>query len=320
MYRSNYIWKNENDIDDWHRERRMNILKDHPEVKQLMGIEPLTKYLACTMTFLQLVTAIYSTTLTWPMYIASAYCIGATLMQTSFLFTHEITHNTVFKSITLNRLFAYIIQVPAVIAYHESFRYYHNSHHQELTREHGDPDVPSELEAKFTCTGKLAKLFWLQTNLITYLIRPMFIKKMPITYYLCINWVVQLTFNVMFYIMYGSGPFLYLILSAFLAGGIHPLAAHFITEHYNFPGMPNEQETSSYYGPLNIFLWNAGYHVEHHDFKSIPWTRLHRLREIAPEYYNNLFTFDSYVNTIYSFIFDDRINGYCRVRRKAKLH
>ena len=315
MSRSDYIWVNEDKVADWHAERKQKILKDHPEVKTLMGIEPITKYLAVLMTASQLVIAIYSVNLSWFVYLLSAYFVGATLMQTSFLFTHEITHNTVFKKVRYNRIFAYVIQTPAIVAYHESFRFYHTSHHLELTREGGDPDIPSVMEAKFTRQGVLAKMMWLQTNLITYILRPMFVKNMPFSWYLLANWTVQMTFNIGFFMMYGISPFLYLMLSAFLAGGIHPLAAHFITEHYNFPGMPEDQETSSYYGPFNMFIWNAGYHVEHHDFKSIPWTRLPDLRKMVPEYYDSLYQFDSYVSTIYSFITDARINGFCRVRR-----
>lgn len=318
MSRSDYIWKSDADIDDWHNERKQNILRDHPEVKTLMGVEPITKYLAVLMTLCQLATAVYSVDLSWSMYFLSAYLIGATLMQTSFLFTHEVTHNTVFKSILHNRIFAYIIQTPAIIAYHESFRYYHTSHHLELTRENGDPDIPSLPEANFTRKGVFHKMFWLQTNLISYLLRPMFVKSMPFSWYLVANWTVQMSFNVSFFLLVGYQPFVYLLLSALLAGGIHPLAAHFITEHYNYPGMPEDQETSSYYGPFNMFIWNAGYHVEHHDFKSIPWTRLPALKKLAPEYYDNLYTFNSYFETIYSFITDNRINGFCRVRRLKK--
>lgn len=74
-------------------------------------------------------------------------------------------------------------------------------------------------------------------------------------------------------------------------------------------------ETCSYYGPLNYLTFNVGYHVEHHDFPSIPGSRLHKLQEIAPEFYKNLNYHTSWIHVIWRYITDSKIGPTSRVRR-----
>jgi fatty acid desaturase len=59
------------------------------------------------------------------------------------------------------------------------------------------------------------------------------------------------------------------------------------------------QPTMSTYGWFASWTsGNLNLHVEHHDFPSMPWTRLPRLRASAPEYYNCLTSMDSWFDTI----------------------
>ena len=67
------------------------------------------------------------------------------------------------------------------------------------------------------------------------------------------------------------------------------------------------QETYSYYGPLNALTYNVGYHNEHHDFPQIPHSRLYRLRQIAPEFYNTLTWHTSWCWIIYKFLTDPEV-------------
>lgn len=92
------------------------------------------------------------------------------------------------------------------------------------------------------------------------------------------------------------------------------MAGHFISEHYVFRP---DQETYSYYGPLNLMTWNVGYHNEHHDFPRIAGTRLHKLKEIAPEFYDNLDSYRSWSQVIYMYIMDRTVGPFSRMKRKA---
>lgn len=78
-------------------------------------------------------------------------------------------------------------------------------------------------------------------------------------------------------------------------------------------------ETCSYYGPLNWLTFNVGYHVEHHDFPSIPGSRLHKLSEIAPEFYLNINYHTSWTYVLWRYIMDPKIGPSARVRRPHGL-
>lgn len=94
---------------------------------------------------------------------------------------------------------------------------------------------------------------------------------------------------------------------------MHPMAGHFLSEHYVFNP---DQETYSYYGPLNLMTWSVGYHNEHHDFPRIPGHRLYKVREIAPEYYENLKSYRSWSQVIYMYIMDTSVGPFSRMKRK----
>lgn len=148
----------------------------------------------------------------------------------------------------------------------------------------------------------------------------------PITRIHLLNISAQIIFDVLLVHYAGVRSLIYLILSSFLAGSLHPCAGHFIAEHYVFQRQPpNEDdaihqaivpETYSYYGPLNVLTYNVGLHNEHHDFPAIAWSRLPVLHEIAKDFYVDLPKHQSWTWVIWTFIWDKEVGMHCRVKRK----
>lgn len=271
--------------------------------------------------------------------------IGATANQNLFLAIHEISHNLAFRSPLANRLFAIFANLPIGVPYSASFRVrsilaetreghdtdsyqpYHLTHHKSLGVDGLDTDLPTALEAVFL-DSILGKAFFCTFQIFFYAVRPMTIYRIQYTWVHHLNIVVQLGFDLSLYLLAGSSikPILYLLLSSFLAGSLHPLAGHFIAEHYVYESVTPEQrdpnnnipvpETFSYYGPLNWFTYNVGLHNEHHDFPAVPWTRLPAVREMAKEFYEDLPRHDSWIYVIWKFILDENVGMTCRVKRK----
>jgi len=290
-------------------------MKAHPEVSRLTGPEWRSKYICLFALVLpQIWLSVVTADLPWLPYLAIAYVFGATITQALFLAIHELAHNLFFKSPLHNRLFSMVANWPIGIPYTIPFRGYHLEHHKFQGVDGVDTDVPSYFEAQHI-RGPLSKTAWACCQILTYALRPMFIKAQDITAMHVTNWAVQIAFDAAMLYAFGWRPLAYMVLCILLAGGLHPCAGHFISEHYVFPHLAPKQETYSYYGPLNYLTWNVGYHNEHHDFPYIPWSRLPELRRIAPEFYDNLAVCESWVGVIWDYIMRDDVGPYNRVKR-----
>ena len=79
--------------------------------------------------------------------------------------------------------------------------------------------------------------------------------------------------------------------------------------------MNAEQETYSYYGPLNWLCFNVGYHNEHHDFPFIAGTNLPEVRRLAPEFYDDIPHYHSWWKVIVDYIVDEEVGPLARVKR-----
>ncbi|EPQ28704.1 uncharacterized protein PFL1_04007 [Pseudozyma flocculosa PF-1] len=310
---SDFLWMH---TEEPHRSRRMAILRAHPEVRNLMGHEPLTKYVSFGVLALQVGLAVMVSQLGWhPLslkFLALAYVVGGTANQNTFLAIHEITHNLAFKGIRTNRAWAILVNWAIGIPYAMAFKPYHLEHHKYLGEDGVDTDLPTKLE--LLCLNNVfGKAFFATFQILFYALRPGFVRAQRPTFWHFANLVSQLAFDVVLVRLCGWPALVYLIESSFFAGSLHPCAAHFIAEHYMFGGIA--QETWSYYGPLNVLAYNVGYHNEHHDFPSVPWTRLPALRKLAPEFYDILPHHTSWPMVTLQFILGADSGLFARIKR-----
>ena len=287
----------------------------------------MTKYLVLAVLALQFACAylLRGTPITSIWFITTAYVIGATANQNLFLAIHEISHNLAFKSSLANRLLAIVANLPIGLPYSAAFRPYHLTHHKSLGVDGLDTDLPTALEA-FFLDSVLGKAFFCTFQILFYAIRPMMVYQLPLTRIHLLNVVAQVAFDYFLVRYVGGKALIYLVLSSFLAGSLHPCAGHFIAEHYIFEKQPTVAkkasnqipvpETFSYYGPLNLLTYNVGLHNEHHDFPAVPWSRLPVLHDIAKDFYADLPHHQSWVWVIWQFIWDKEISLWCRVKRK----
>lgn len=308
---SDFIWSSEREP---HAARRRELLRKHPEIRELYGPCWKTKYVCTALVLVQLVCAYALRDAPWWLIVVVAYGFGGVVNQALLLAIHELSHNLAFKRPWQNRLFAVFINLPVGAPVAETFRYYHLLHHLHQGEEGTDTDLPTALEARLL-RGKLSKLLWLSGQGFAYALRPLFVHPKPPTWTEGANLAVQVLFNLVIWHFWGAKALAYLPISSLIVMGLHPVAGHYISEHYVFrPG----QETYSYYGPLNRLTFNVGYHNEHHDFPYIPGSRLARLRKLAPEFYDSLHQHQSWTKTLWDYVMRSDVGGNSRVKRTRR--
>ncbi|XP_002158744.1 sphingolipid delta(4)-desaturase DES1 [Hydra vulgaris] len=298
-----------------HKSRRKEILEKHPEIKSLMVVDHQFKYQVTALVLLQffIVTAISYFDVKWPLLLLITYIVGGTVNQALLLAIHEISHNMAFghSKPLYNRIFSMFANLPIGVPMALSFKKYHLEHHRYLGHDVVDTDIPTVLEAKLF-TNTLGKAIWMFFQSLFYAFRPLISYPKEVCKIEAFNFLIQFAFDTLIFYYLGPKALFYLIIGSLLGMGIHPVAGHFIAEHYMFS---KGFETYSYYGILNKLTFNVGYHNEHHDFPNIPGSLLPKVREYAPEYYNNIPYHTSWVNVIYKFITDSSVGLYARMKR-----
>jgi sphingolipid delta-4 desaturase len=305
------------DAPEPHRARTKEILRNHPEIRQLIGPNPVTFLWITGIVALQIVLAFLLRDRSWWLVIGVAYLVGAFANHSLFVMIHEATHRLVFRKRTPNNLAGLFANLPLFFPSAMEFKKYHLKHHAFQGVYELDADMPYHWEARLIGRSFIGKALWLLIFPIFQMLRAFRLKEIPLVdAWGVANIVVQVGFDVAVYLLWGPKALIYLALSFFFSIGLHPLGARWVQRHYLMGN--GGQETFSYYGRLNKLAFNVGYHNEHHDFPSVPWNHLPQIRAIAPEAYNHLYYHTSWTRLLFRFLFDRNLTLYARMVRKER--
>jgi sphingolipid 4-desaturase/C4-monooxygenase len=301
-----------------HRERTRYLLRQYPDVRELIGKNAFSFVWILSVVALQVTIAwLVRGQPVWLMLLV-AYLVGAFANHALFVLVHECAHNLVFRGKVANLWTGMLANLPLVVPSSVSFRYYHIKHHSHQGVYELDADLPNEWEARLIGRGAVRKALWLALFPFVQLFRPYRLREIaPVDRWIVVNFIVQMAFNVAVWAVCGPIAFFYLLASLFFSIGLHPLGARWIQRHY-MTGDSEDQETYSYYGPLNRLAFNVGYHNEHHDMPSIPWNRLPEIRRRAPELYDTLEYHSSWTRLLVRFIFSREITLFSRITRSER--
>ena len=291
------------------------LLRTHPEVRSLFGPTPSTAFFVVLVVAFQVALAVALKDVAWGWILLTAWCVGAFADHALWTLIHECTHNLVFKRPRNNALLQILANLPIVFPAAISFRKFHLLHHRFQGDLELDADLASPLEARLVGNSTVRKALWLLTFFAWQAARVPRLKRVKMWdgWYL-LNLAVQVAFVASLWAFAGWRAVLYVTCSSIFAIGLHPLGARWIQEHY----LTSEgQETFSYYGPLNRLAFNVGYHNEHHDLMVVPWSRLPKVKAMAPELYAPLAAHTSWTRLWLRFLFDPRLSLYSRRVRKT---
>jgi sphingolipid delta-4 desaturase len=321
----------------WHRERAKAMIKAHPEIKELFGHDPSTAFWCFAAAGAQIALALAVSRGPWWLLLIVAYFLGTSFNIMLFQLGHECVHGLVFKRQWWNRLLFTITTLPMFLSGHHTWWAEHLVHHTDMGAK---KDFISRRRTFFLATRVTPPLFFPYSlymlvmqvgrsilGLVMYVFGSLMRGRLkPGERALAVladihlvsgykkdgfeSWavwypVINLATCAALFAVAGWKPIVYLLLSqGFFTGFLHPYCLGWVLGISHFHGARSYQPTASHYGRLiNLLSFNAGLHVEHHDLMTIPWRRLWKLREIAPEFYNTLEPIRSYTLLGLQFVF-----------------
>jgi sphingolipid 4-desaturase/C4-monooxygenase len=291
----------------------------------LFGVDPMTAVWLVVVLSAHMVCTWVFASMPWYVMLIGAYSLSAWMAFCLQVIGHEGVHRLVFDSLAGNRIVAILAFLPvfsgpfAMLWMHE-----HMQHHQTVVDKcvrygpQQDPvykkvfkvatlllfintviTITSTIMAVPLIIATVAGIIGMKYEMPQKFVRAPF-NRFPrcVNGWMALNIVACAVYWTYLYSWLGLSGVAYQLLGAFFMNGLHPLGMRQVQEHYL---KDKGQPTYSVYTSVAPITFNICYHVEHHDFANIPWSRLPALRAMAPEYYNNLIYYDSYWQVMVEF-------------------
>lgn len=215
---------------------------------------------------------------------------GAPLSHGLYVLALEFSNNLCFGHELLDRVSAILSNFSTGIPYAELVRYFDAEHRVFYdSTVYKDPEKPSDLEVKMV-QGAGIKIVYLCCYPLIYVYRLLSRHSITFNRFLLWNIVLQTIFNLYVWYYYGFIFLCYLFLSTYVSMcPLHPFSAHLLMQHQKLDLRLKSSLTYSYYGVVNLFTFNMGYHRERHENPKIPWSKLPLVRQLYyyGEYNNN---------------------------------
>src|ERR1700760_4884680 len=156
--RTDFVYSQESEP---HRVRTKKILRQFPQLRNLIGKNPLTIFAITGLVGFMIGMAWLVRDQSWWVILAAAYFLGAFANHSLFVMIHECTHMLLFKSRTANRMASMFANLPHIMPGAMSFEKYHLKHHSFQGIHELDADLPNKWEAKLINNSFLGKTLWL---------------------------------------------------------------------------------------------------------------------------------------------------------------
>src|SRR5258708_36187545 len=102
------------EVSEPHRVRTLQILKQYPDVKKLMGKNPVTIFAIIGLVGGMIALSYLVRESTWRGVLLVAYFVGAFFNHALFVMIHECSHHLLFKTESLTRLAATVSNIPHI--------------------------------------------------------------------------------------------------------------------------------------------------------------------------------------------------------------